>query len=350
MTQNGDKIGNGANVQGGKLYSDIPEHILSAKKEDLLGYLIQAREDLGAARAVIDQLTAERDDLTNSNRQMCELLNKCKELEEKMQIVDRAPPSQTLKLNPGTYDGATDWSEYAKQFSIVARVHGWSEQEKAAVLVGKLRGDALTAISGLDDDECMNFDSLTQILSINFAPGDQQSVYSDLLRQRRQAVGEPLDSVYRDIQKWVRMAYPKADKSTRDTITVEHFIDAIQDSSVRIQLRRSVPKNLNEALKTAQQLAAIEKVESTRQGSGSPSKAASSVPVVDNSAQAVQAHAIPSNLVASLDSLKKDLDDLKLKVHQLTQSRELASRMGRPRKPNWICWTCWVPDHRSFEC
>lgn len=111
-----------------------------------------------------------------------------------------------------------------------------------------------------------------------FYLSNKQNVYRELLRQCRQAEEKTLDSAYQDIQRWAKMAYPKADKTTTDSITF-HWCS----TEFRIELHHSAPTTLNEALRKAQQLTAIEKLESTRQGPSEPSKIAVLVPTIDSS-------------------------------------------------------------------
>ena len=178
----------------------------------------------------------------------------------KSQLSQSSNTAVFSKTYPGVYDGKSDWLEYYKQFTLISRAHHWSEQEQAAILIGKLRGDALSAISGLDDEECEDLDLITETLHLNFVP-TERTLYSNLLKQRWQADDEPLETVYRDIQKWVKRAYPSADKSTSSAIAIEYFIDAIQDSCVRLHLRQRQPHTLIEALTMARELETAQKVE-----------------------------------------------------------------------------------------
>jgi hypothetical protein len=329
--------------------SKLPEKILKANKKDLLAHLAKAREDLGTSRAVIDRLKQEKEELISHNRRLEEVVHRCDRLEEQLQGV-RARSLPRIESGLGTYDGSTDWEEYFKQFSIVSRVNGWTDTQKMGILIAKLRGNALTAISGLDERECMDFKSLAHALSINFSPGDHYALYSDLMRQRRQAEGESLDAVFRDIQKWVTLAYPGADKFTRDNISVEHFTNAIQDSSVRVHLRRSVPKDLNDALKAAKHLTAIESIEGHRKSMGSD-KASAAVAVCDEMVKVAPAQSISTpNVISSIEALSRDVRELKVQLQQLTANNQFRGGSNSTYRQGVTCWNCGEVGHRRFEC
>ncbi|ELU16718.1 hypothetical protein CAPTEDRAFT_199181 [Capitella teleta] len=63
--------------------------------------------------------------------------------------------------------------------------------------------------------------------------------------------GESLEELSRDIVGLVRRAYSSADARTSSKITIDAFINAIDDSTVRCKLRDSFPSSIEEALRKA---------------------------------------------------------------------------------------------------
>ena len=49
------------------------------------------------------------------------------------------------------------------------------------------------------------------------------------------------------IQKLTRQAYPGATSDLHNILALDHFIDAIPDTDMRLRLRESRPKNISEA-------------------------------------------------------------------------------------------------------
>ena len=56
-------------------------------------------------------------------------------------------------------------------------------------------------------------------------------------------------------------AYPKAPAEVRETLSTEHFFDALVNSEMRIRIKQSRPANLNQAICLAVELDALYKAE-----------------------------------------------------------------------------------------
>ena len=62
------------------------------------------------------------------------------------------------------YGGATTWDAYFAQFQIIAQVNNWNDGEKAAFLASSLKGQALTVLGSLRQEDRYNFELLVNAL------------------------------------------------------------------------------------------------------------------------------------------------------------------------------------------
>ena len=67
------------------------------------------------------------------------------------------------------------------------------------------------------------------------------------LQTRIRGKEETLPELAQSIKKLTRQAYPSAPSSLTSVLALEHFIDAIPDSDLRLRLRETNPKSINEA-------------------------------------------------------------------------------------------------------
>ena len=86
------------------------------------------------------------------------------------------------------------------------------------------------------------------------------------LKSRVRKPEETIPELAQDIRKLAKRAYPNAVHSLRDTLTKDHFMDAIIDPDMRWKIFQSRPESLNEAARTALEYEAFQKAEVQRVG------------------------------------------------------------------------------------
>jgi len=81
-------------------------------------------------------------------------------------------------------------------------------------------------------------------------------VLPDVTRARlveiRQQRGESARQIGLEIEKLTGQAYASADKTTKNSLSVDAFLNALNDSEVRLQVRLTRPSTLDEAIMTAE--------------------------------------------------------------------------------------------------
>lgn len=72
-------------------------------------------------------------------------------------------------------------------------------------------------------------------------------MYRARLQTRVRGTNESLSELAQSINKLTRQSYPGADPHITNILSLDHFINAIADSDVRLRLREARPKDINEA-------------------------------------------------------------------------------------------------------
>ena len=72
-------------------------------------------------------------------------------------------------------------------------------------------------------------------------------MYRAKLQSRFRQKSETISELASSIMKLTRQAYPKADLQLLDTLAVDYFIDALEDSDIRLRLRQSQPESITQA-------------------------------------------------------------------------------------------------------
>lgn len=179
-----------------------------------------------------------------------------------------------VKVPP--YDGTTSWAAYRHQFRTVAAANGWSDDQCLTALTVALRGQALSVIEALPNENS-GFKELIDALESRYGERHLEHVFRAQLRDRIQRTGEGLQQWALEIEKLVRKAYPTSDPKTIETYLVQAFVDGIRDMEVRTAVRLRHHTCLKEALahglevdacrqdaRTSHKLRGIEEVEEVK--------------------------------------------------------------------------------------
>ena len=83
-------------------------------------------------------------------------------------------------------------------------------------------------------------------------------------RARRRERDKKLPDLSSSLRRLASQAYPEAVPHLQDSLAKDQFIDALEDREIRIKLRESGPKTLDEAVHRALQIEAMYEAESRR--------------------------------------------------------------------------------------
>ena len=158
------------------------------------------------------------------------------------------------KIKPQHFDGSSDFEEFLSQFKITSEINGWQYREKSLYLASCLTGDARSLLSELDHDGQRDYDTLTEKLANRFGSVNRSEIYRTQLKSRTRNKGETIPQLAQAIKKLVRQAYPGVHQDVVETLAIDHFIDALTDSDIRLRVREFDPKTLADAEKSALRL------------------------------------------------------------------------------------------------
>lgn len=158
-------------------------------------------------------------------------------------------------FNPGVvqpFDGTASWTDYETQFEIVANFQGWTETEKAHGLAMQLRGEALSILSAMPRGKPLAYEVLRGLLRQRYSLDDHTSY--TLLRSRLQRPKESLAEFAIQLQRLAMAAFPAGAEKVVEEIVLSQFIDGIRDEQIQNLVAVGRPRNLQEALRMAQEM------------------------------------------------------------------------------------------------
>ncbi|KAL5020808.1 hypothetical protein ScPMuIL_002107, partial [Solemya velum] len=152
---------------------------------------------------------------------------------------------------PDIYSGQTKFKDWLIQFEVCKDINNWTDTQACKFMAVKLRGNALQTFTDIDEDHRNDYTSVVQTLRDRFDPDVDPGVYWAQLRNRVRKRREPLSELASSIRRLVALAHPQADSHTRSGLSIRYFIEAMDDREIKLQLRRSKPVDMTQALKIA---------------------------------------------------------------------------------------------------
>ena len=110
-----------------------------------------------------------------------------------------------------------------------------------------LTGEARSLLNELDHEGKRDYNTLVEKLRNRFGSVNKSEIYRTQIKSRTRNKGETIPELAQAIKKMVRQAYPGVNKEVIETLSLDHFIDAITDADIRLRLREAGPKSLAEA-------------------------------------------------------------------------------------------------------
>ena len=239
---------------------------------------------------------------------------------------------------PGEFDGSTSWSAFIAQFRVIALSQKWSMADKLSMLVASLKGPALELFAHLPEMDQVDFCRLAEALESRFGVANQEPWFRSQLRRRKREPGETLPHLAQDIERLVVMAYPSATVALRDSLSCDHFMDALSDPDLHIAVRQGRPVSLPQALASAVEIEAVRRaagISSQLPGSG----------VVARQSQGPQDSA--TNKV--LNDILRALSELQRSLTEPVRSGG-SGRAANGRRPAGVCWECGAAGHFRHHC
>ena len=152
---------------------------------------------------------------------------------------------------PALYDGKGSWQDYRVQFEMLAAACGWGDRQKAIELATSLRDQAVGVLATLAPHQRYDYQSLVAALEARFEPRHQTEMHRAGLRTRLRKRNEPLMALAQDLKKLTRKAFPTANQELCEQLTLNYFIDALNDGEMEWNVYQGKPKSVEQAVSLA---------------------------------------------------------------------------------------------------
>ena len=146
------------------------------------------------------------------------------------------------------------WDSWISHFEDCAVINGWSDKRKAQFLAVHMRGAALLQLQSLATGARENFTTLQMALREKFVPKERVELHKAEFRVRHREQYKKLPDLASSLRRLVSRAYPEAVPDLQDNLAKDQFIYALEDREMRMKLRESGPKTLDEAVSRALQI------------------------------------------------------------------------------------------------
>jgi hypothetical protein len=147
---------------------------------------------------------------------------------------------------------------FLAKFNNCAKFFKWSDNEQLFFLKASLDGQAGQLLWHSDSVQD-TVEKIIELLQNRFGQRNQAERYRAELRIRKQQKNESLQSLYQDVCRLMSLAYIGPITSTIEIVAHDAFLEALDDSHLRVRILEREPKNLEEALKIATRLEAFDK-------------------------------------------------------------------------------------------
>ena len=161
-----------------------------------------------------------------------------------------------MKIKPQIYNGSEDLEDFLTQFDVTSEINEWNYAEKSLYLASSLSGGARAVLSELNGSERRDYYALVERLQDRYGSANRAEVFRTQLKGRVRSKGETIPELAQSIRKLARQAYPTASLDVVEALALDCFIDAQNESEIRLRLRELAPKSISEAEKIASRMEA----------------------------------------------------------------------------------------------
>ena len=156
--------------------------------------------------------------------------------------------SHAVKLPPFT--GREAWKVWFNRFNEVARLRGWTRNEKLEELLPRLQGDAGEFVFGqLKSKMRGQYKGLIAELENRFRVVETEKTYRVQFSNRSQKPGETVECYAAELKRIYDKAHPRRDRNTREEDLLRRFMDGLIDEKTRTQVEYvKGPKDIDEAV------------------------------------------------------------------------------------------------------
>lgn len=234
-----------------------------------------------------------------------------------------------LELPPiFTGSGTQDFSVWSRQLEAVVQASPTCRDlNLATILPSRLGGAAFSFWDNLPAADKDNFDKAKEELSRVFGRRQFLTTFQSFLNARPRYPNEPLEVFASELRRLVWEAFPTYDETAKNGELFRRFVAGL-DPALQVKVHEHGSANLPEALKVAGQ---VERAQEATKIYSPATVSQSNLP----STPKVNMMTDPtSDLARALQSITKQLDDLRVEMNYIRKERDFARSSRRDRYYN----------------
>lgn len=250
-----------------------------------------------------------------------------------------------------TFDGKgdTDFQDFMVHFETVAAYNGWGEYDRDFNLSACLRGPALKVLRELTITQLNDYGELKKCLKARFSPSEREYAHKQVFRGRCRQGDETLEEYGSALRSLASQAYPDEPATSRESNSIEQFIEGLGSIEVKRYVQFSHPKTLEEAVSNAIEIEAF----SNKHGR-LPKK-----PTQWDLNPTPQVCAVNKEVETLVDSTKGDdfkswmmeqIAKLEQKMEQCQAKAPSYRKQGRIDMSKKVCFICGELGHITYTC
>ena len=121
-------------------------------------------------------------------------------------------------------------------------------------------------LTDLNRDQRRDYEALVTALTARFEPSNTAEIYRAQLKGRVRGKVESLTELSQSIRHLTRKAYPKVDDQVREHLSLERFIESLNDSEMEWFVFQAKPASMEKAVETALEYEAFKQGRRRRMG------------------------------------------------------------------------------------
>ena len=277
---------------------------------------------------------------------------------------------------PPRFSVGTDLILWLSRFELYVRLAKIPKEQVTGELLSLLDDEPFRVISQQGLVDSPSYDSVVKCLRALYAPEGNQLEWQRKLQSRMQKTGEQLVEFAGELRVLADRAYPKWSSENKQEVLRDQFMQGVRSSSVQLRLMKEMPPTLEDALKLASQLEAVEEAQKRLQKDRCQAESLALTEDAEDDGSCTSNAASDYRRTGSTqekESLEKrlgwQLKQTEEMVHQLsTQVQQLLKESARgTSRSRWparrkdggtgqkqasgpICWECGKQGHIKRDC